>query len=80
MIHYFDASALVKRYIREAGSDLVRRLLRQGFAASSRISEVEVLSALMRRFREGALSEEVRDRVLRAVDEDIASIYIVLYR
>ena len=77
MIHYFDASALVKRYIREAGSDVVRRLLGRGLAASSRISEVEVLSALMRRFREGVLSERDRDRVLRAVNEDIASIYIV---
>ena len=61
-MHYFDASALAKRYVREIGSQSVRRLLAAGVAATSRLSEVEVASAIARRAREGVLSAEQRDR------------------
>jgi len=47
-MHYFDASALAKRYVRETGSQTVRRLLGAGGAATSRLSEVEVASAIAR--------------------------------
>ncbi len=52
MIRYFDASALAKRYVKEAGIQAVCRLLDAGNAAVSRLSEVEVASALVRRARE----------------------------
>lgn len=35
MIRYFDASALVKKYVEEQGSDLVRDRLLDGRAATS---------------------------------------------
>jgi predicted nucleic acid-binding protein len=41
---YFDASALVKRYVQETGSVAVRQLLASGIIATSRLSEVEVAS------------------------------------
>ena len=70
-MHYFDASALVKRYVRETGSQTVRRLLATGVAATSRLSEVEVASAIARRTREGVLSADQRDRVLAALSDDV---------
>lgn len=74
---YFDASALAKRYVSEPETPSVRRLLGQGVPATSRLSEVEVASALGRRCREGAVSADDRDRALAQLREDIASMYVV---
>lgn len=74
---YTDASALVKRYVREAGSQTVRRLLTGDVPVTSRLSEVEIASALHRRVREGTISEGERDRALGALAADMASIYVV---
>ncbi len=76
-MRYFDASALVKRYVDEAGSAHVRRLLVPGEVIVSRLSEVEVGSSINRRTREGALSAEQRDRVLTALAEDLATWQVV---
>ena len=76
-MRYFDASALAKRYVRETGSVKVRRLLSAGIPATSRLSEVEIASALMRRTREGALSQEQRDRALAALDNDLAAMLLI---
>src|SRR5688500_16622682 len=73
----FDASALVKRYVREKGSIKVRRLLSSDVPATSRLSAVEIVSALVRRSREGALSEAERDRAMAALEADIAAILVV---
>ena len=77
MIRYFDASALVKRYVRESGSEAVRVLLAEGNPATSRLSEVEVASALVRRCHEGSISQNERDRALKALRKDCASLFIV---
>jgi predicted nucleic acid-binding protein len=74
---YFDASALAKRYVREPETASVRRLLGRGVPATSRLSEVEVTSALGRRWREGTVSADDRDRALARLREDIASMYVV---
>jgi predicted nucleic acid-binding protein len=74
---YFDASALVKRYIREAGSITVRRLLASGTAASSRLSEVEISSGIVRRARERAFTIQQRDRMLAALLRDVPALAIV---
>jgi len=50
MIFFLDASALAKRYVLEPGSDRIRALFRRrAQIAISRLSEVEVVSALVRR-------------------------------
>lgn len=77
MIRYFDASALVKRYVEEAGSDRVRRLMANGLNATSRLSEVEIASALVRRCREGSFPVSERDRVLAALPLDLAAMFVV---
>jgi predicted nucleic acid-binding protein len=78
LILYFDASALVKRYAREIGSALVRRLLGSSeVVATSRLSEIEVASAVTRRARAGAITSSDRDRILAAIDPDFASLVVV---
>jgi predicted nucleic acid-binding protein len=74
---YFDASALVKRYVRETGSVIVRRLLASGIVATSRLSEVEVASGIVRRAREGAFTPARRDRALAALLRDMPAFAIV---
>ena len=77
MTRYFDASALVKRYVREAGSTTVRRLLASEIPASSRLSEIEVASGIIRRTREGAFTAPDRDRILAALQRDLPALAIV---
>jgi predicted nucleic acid-binding protein len=67
----------VKRYVREPGAVSVRRLLKADPAAASRLSEVEVASALIRRAREGAFTVEERDRALASLADDFATLIIV---
>jgi uncharacterized protein len=76
-MRYFDASALVKRYVREKGSSKVQRLLAADVPATSRLSAVEIASAVERRVREGALSGEDRNRILAALDRDMTAMLVV---
>ena len=85
---FFDTSALVKRYdLQESGAERVRALCRQASGHTlviSRITSVEVASALNRKLREGRLTAARRDGLWRlfrvhcrdqyrvvAVDDDI---------
>ena len=74
---FADASALVKRYVRERQSRDVRRLVAVGAVAVSRLSEIEVPSALARLVREGRLTARARDRALRAFSDDFTAWHIV---
>jgi hypothetical protein len=76
-MRYFDASALVKRYVREEGTTRVRRLLASDVSATSRFSAVEIASALGRRAREGAFSEADRDGAITALEADLTSMLVV---
>lgn len=70
-MHFFDASAVVKRYVREAESAKIRPLLARGEVAVSRLTEVEVASALNRLAREGVLTVPQRDRALAMFLDDL---------
>lgn len=70
MIYYFDASALVKRYVAEKGSDRVNELLNQGLPATSRLSVVEITSALARRWRQGDLKKDKLNEAISILNED----------
>ncbi|MBI4887625.1 MAG: type II toxin-antitoxin system VapC family toxin [Acidobacteria bacterium] len=76
-MRYFDASALVKRYVREKGSVKVRRLLSSGVSATCRLSAVEIISALMRRSREGAFGDAERNRAFAAIPGDMSALLVV---
>ena len=77
MTRYFDSSALVKRYVDEPGSRAVRRLIASGSVATSRLSEVEVISAIRRRVRESTLSPSDGSSVLAALTRDVPAFVIV---
>ncbi len=77
MILYFDASALVKRYVHEEGSEEVARLLGQGRAATARLTATEITSALARRHREGVLPSNVLDRLLLQLNADLGHLVLV---
>lgn len=69
---------MVKRYSREPGSSLVRKLLSTSDpVATSRLSEIEIASAVARREREGAFTSGARNRILAALDADLAAVVIV---
>ncbi|MGH7167948.1 MAG: type II toxin-antitoxin system VapC family toxin, partial [Nitrospiraceae bacterium] len=54
---YFDTSALIKRYVAEKGSSVMRTLRSQpGPFATATIAYAEAYSGLTRRHREGFLS------------------------
>jgi predicted nucleic acid-binding protein len=59
--YYFDSSALVKRYVTEAGTGWIRSLIAPAggsLSLISRLTIVEVRSALARRKRERAISSD----------------------
>jgi hypothetical protein len=78
LIYFLDASALVKRYVKEAGTEQIRRLLR-GRAAlgASILSSVEVASALARRARAGDLPQSAAKSHGRRAASDLAEMHVI---
>jgi predicted nucleic acid-binding protein len=77
--YFFDSSALVKAYIDEAGTNWVRTILDdpQHRILISALAEVEVTSALTRRFREGDLTEVELDQACEELTLDCATYILV---
>jgi predicted nucleic acid-binding protein len=67
---YVDASALVKRYVQEAGRREVLRLLRRHDVVTSAIVPVELRSAVRRRVAEGSLDDELVPQILKRMATD----------
>lgn len=61
----------------EPGSDLVQSLLANGAAVTSRMTRIEVASALARRCREGSFPETEHYRALAALEGDQRCLYLV---
>ncbi|MBX7115364.1 MAG: type II toxin-antitoxin system VapC family toxin [Myxococcaceae bacterium] len=81
MIHFLDSSALVKRYVREPGTERISTLFRgRKEIAASRLAEVEVASALSRRSRKGDLPAEVARRHHRELLVDLSELRLVEIR
>ena len=71
---YFDSSALVKRYIREKGSDLIDHFfLEAESVVVSGICLPEIISALSRVRREKKLNAHQYNQCKRAAVEDFAA-------
>ena len=64
---YFDTSALVKRYVDEAGRREVLRLLRRHEVVTSAVAAVELRSSLRRRVGEGTLDAQRVGDILKRV-------------
>jgi predicted nucleic acid-binding protein len=73
--YYFESSSLAKAYVEEAGTDWVRTLLDEPEHRIfiSAIAEVEVVSALMRRFNQGDLTREQLDQACDELRQDCAA-------
>ena len=69
---FFDSSAFVKRYVREAGTERVLALCdRADELVLSVIAVPEIMSAFCRLRREGKVSEADYDRLKRDLMEDV---------
>ncbi len=77
LIWFLDASALVKRYVAEAGRKEVLSAIQTGPVAVCRISEAEIISALARRSREGSIDPRALERTVRAVRGDFLTLVVV---
>ena len=69
---YFDTSALVKRYIREPGSQRLRALLRRYRVISSAVMPIEALSAFSRRHANGDLTARDFQAIIAQLEKDRA--------
>lgn len=67
---YFDSSALVKNYVREAGSSRVRVLVSRHEFLSSAITPIELHSAVQRRHRQREITELNYDAIVSRVAND----------
>ncbi|MGZ8443903.1 MAG: type II toxin-antitoxin system VapC family toxin [Candidatus Binatia bacterium] len=68
---YLDTSALVKLYVVEDGSSLVRRFVAEAeTVATSLVTYVEARAALSRRRREGILAVPDYNRILREFNDE----------
>jgi len=76
-LHYLDASALIKRYLDEIGSDWVNVLFISEPCAISAIAGVEVASALARRTRERTLTEEQRIELYKRFLGDLPDLVVI---
>jgi len=68
---YLDTSALVKRFVAEAGSDRVGRLIvEETSVATAKIAYAEIYSGLTRKWREEALSRSDYELACRQFEMD----------
>ena len=75
MIAYMDASALVKRYVEEAGTEEVSRLISESeVVGTSAVTRVEVAAALSRAKDTGVLTHEDAMLALEAFRSDWESL------
>lgn len=65
MIVYLDTSSLVKLYVHEAHTALVKKWVEEAeIVATCRIAFPETMSAISRRFRQGDLTERQHDTLV----------------
>ena len=75
---FFDSSAFAKRYVQEAGSQVVDSLCQEATeVALSVLCVPEILSALNRRVREGFLTDREYAEVKQYLSQDIRDTVIV---
>lgn len=80
-VYFFDSSAIVKRYVQETGTQWVNSFIDPAAGNDiylARITGVEVISALVRRGREGAISSQDAATALVKFRKDFNSEYQAL--
>lgn len=77
--HFVDSSALVKRYVREEGTDRVLELMDAGHRLIvSRLALVEITSASVRRARTGDLSQDAMNSILATLESEFRARFDVI--
>lgn len=77
---YLDTSALIKRYIEEEGTAQVIALTKNAGSAQVIILDIALLesrSAVRRRERQGDISDSDADRILKQIEEDASSSFLL---
>ena len=77
---YFDTSVLVKKYLREPGSDKARQLGRRLVAVTSEIAVLEMTSALRRNLASAVIDEESHRAIRNRLERDRAKLQLVEIR
>ena len=78
VILYLDTSSLLKLYVEEDHSEIVRDVTHNATGLfTCRITYPEARSALARRHREGALTETAYRRIITQLDEDWEALFII---
>ena len=81
MIFFLDSSAVVKRYVQEPGTAVVRALFRgRRQLAAARVTAVEVAAALARRARSGDLDSTAAHRQSERALGDLGKMHVVELR
>jgi len=80
MIRFFDTSALVKRYVEEPGSAMVRAALRANTVAVARVTLAEAAAAVARAARLSAITVAQRDAILSRLPLDFARLQVIEIR
>ena len=81
-VFLFDSSALVKRYLKESGSQWVRTILQPSAGHTilvAQTSPVELVAAVTRRMRGGFLSASEADEVIADIVYDTAIQYQTIF-
>lgn len=80
MSNYFmDSSALAKRYLPEQGTNWLRQqILGANTVIVSRLTSVEVMSAVARRHREGVIDAKVVNGINRLLERHFQGQYLVI--
>jgi predicted nucleic acid-binding protein len=75
---YFDSSALVKRYLKEIGTDLVNSLIGSSkVKATSKLSYPEILSAFGRKHWANEISNGVLQSAINKFESDWPQLYVI---
>lgn len=78
MICYLDTSALIKLYIEEEGSELVREKVRvASFVATSKLAYAEARASFTRCLREGVLDRDSYGKVVGYLNIDWNSFFLM---
>jgi predicted nucleic acid-binding protein len=68
---FFDSSALVKKYLAEAGSEMVKKILDSSpVFAASKIAFPEIISAFNRKYKYGDISEDELEKAIKNFETD----------
>lgn len=80
MLHFFDTSALVKRYYEESGTETVDRIIEseENRVAISSLSVIETVSAFRRKMNTGELAREDVDVLLGSFFEEALDQFVLI--